>query len=171
MPGTRRLGTAGGRRRQRALGVSVAALVLLGTLAAAALAASTDFRQPATSPEHVGIGPVGIVAVDLDGDTDRDLATANVSGGNVTILRNNGNGNFGEPASSPVPAGSFPSAIAAADLDGDTDQDLAVANQVSDDVTDPPQQRDGQVQGARLEPGAGRRHPRIGRGRRPRRGH
>jgi hypothetical protein len=136
MPGTRRHGTAGSRRRQRALGVTVAALVLLATLAAAALAASTDFRQPATSPEQVGIGPVGIVAADLDGDTDKDLAVTNLlTTGNVTILLNNGSGKFTQPASSPESAGNDPVSIAAADLNGDGDRDLAVANQQSFNVT------------------------------------
>ena len=65
------------------------ALVLLAS-AGAALAASTNFVEPATSPEQVGAGPTSMVATDLDGDGDLDLATANVSGGNVTVLRNNG---------------------------------------------------------------------------------
>ena len=82
----------------------------------------------------VGINPQGMVAADLDGDLDVDLATVNVSGGDVTILKNNGAGRFHATATSPA-AGSFPAGIAAADLDGDGDQDLAVANQESDDVT------------------------------------
>ena len=102
---------------------------------AAALATSTDFVEPSSSPENVGLGPTWIVTADLDGDADLDLATANVSSGDVTILRNNGSANFTEPASSPEDAGSFPDAITAADLDGDGDQDLAVTNQESDDVT------------------------------------
>ena len=54
----------------------------------------------------------------------------------LTILRNNGFGNFVEPASSPEPTGNGPRrAVAAADLDGDADLDLAVANSLSDDVT------------------------------------
>jgi hypothetical protein len=109
-------------------------LVLLAS-AGAALAASTNFVEPATSPESVGAAPTSMVATDLDGDGDRDLATANVSGGNVTVLRNNGHANFAEPASSPEDAGSFPDYIASADIDGDLDADLIVSNQESDDLT------------------------------------
>jgi hypothetical protein len=102
-----------------------------------ALGASMDFAEPASSPVMVGVGPSGIVAADLDGDGDRDLATVNISSGSVTILKNRkGKGRFAEPASSPVTGvGSFPDAIAAADLNGDSHVDLAVTGQVSDDVT------------------------------------
>jgi hypothetical protein len=43
--------------------------------------------------------------------------------------------NFVERASSPEAAGIFPRLVAAADLDGDLDADLAVANLFSGDVT------------------------------------
>jgi hypothetical protein len=126
---------AGRSRPWRALAVGAATLLLLAALVGTALAASTNFFEANSSPEATGIGPVSVVAADLDGDGDQDLATANVSGGNVTILLNKGSGNFVEKASSPEPAGSFPSSLTAADLDGDGDQDIAVTNQVSDDVT------------------------------------
>ena len=127
--------TGRGSRRWRALGVGAAALLLFAALVGTALAASTNFFEANSSPEATGIGPVSVVAADFNGDGAQDLATANVSGGNVTILLNKGSGNFVEKASSPEPAGSFPSSLTAADLDGDGDQDLAVTNQVSDDVT------------------------------------
>jgi hypothetical protein len=79
--------------------------------------------------------PFAIVAADLDGDGDQDLAVANIASDNVTILRNNGSGKFAQPASSPVAVGNGPFAIVAADLDGDGDQDLAVANLISANVT------------------------------------
>jgi hypothetical protein len=113
----------------------VAALVLAGTLAAAALAASTDFAEPASSPEAGGNSPSGVAAADFDLDGDLDLATANSGSDDVTILRNNGVGNFAQPASSPEAAGDGSIAVAAADLDGDGDPDLAVANQTEDSVT------------------------------------
>ena len=87
-----------------------------------------DFREAASSPEAAGDGPDSIVAADLDGDGDQDLAIANENVPNVTILRNNGRGNFRERSSSPEPAGAVPAQIVAADLDGDGDQDLAVAD-------------------------------------------
>ena len=127
----------GGRsaaRGRRAL-VLAAALVLCAALAGAALAASTNFVEPATSPETVGDYPRSVAAADLDGDGDRDLAVANEHADNVTILRNNGAGNFGQPATSPEAVGNAPMSVAAADLDGDGDQDLAVANQLSNNVT------------------------------------
>ncbi len=94
-----------------------------------------DFNQPTSSPEDAGLAPSGIVAADFDGDSDVDLAVANFQSASVTILRNAGNGNFAEPASSPVAVGGFPAAIVVADLDGDSDQDLAVADNGPDDVS------------------------------------
>ncbi len=115
--------------------MSVAAGVF--TLAATALAASTNFVQPATSPEAVGALaiPVSVAAADLDGDGDQDLAVANVGPDNVTILRNNGVGNFVQPATSPEATGLTPNQVVAADFDGDGDQDLATANGSSNNVT------------------------------------
>ena len=56
-------------------------------------------------------------------------------GRDVTILRNNGSGNFAEPATSPEAAGGNPTALAAADLDGDLDPDLSVTDAALDRVT------------------------------------
>jgi hypothetical protein len=124
---------SGSSGRRTAIGAGAAMALLAGT--GAALAASTNFTEPATSPVATGLGPVGVVATDLDGDGDRDLATANVTGGNVTVLKNTGTGVFHEPASSPEDAGSFPDFITSADIDGDLDRDLIVSNQESDDLT------------------------------------
>ena len=126
--------TASRHRRPALLGVAVAA-TLLGILAAGALAASLRYYEPSSSPELVGRGPVSAIAADLDGDGDPDLAVPNVTSDDVTILRNPGNGNYNQLASSPEPAGKWPQAPAAADLDGDGDPDLAVPNQGSDNVT------------------------------------
>lgn len=118
----------------RALSVALAALVLAAGLVATAFAASLDFAEPGSSPEPVGGGPQGIVAADLDGDGDPDLAVP-TNGTGLTILKNRGDARFREPDSSPYPVGSFPADIAAADIDGDFDRDLLVVNQVSEDIT------------------------------------
>ncbi len=96
---------------------------------------SGDFSEPATSPDIVGGGPVSIVAADFDGDIDIDVATANSASDNVTVMLNDGSGDFSEPGTSPEEAGVLARAIAAADLDGDGDVDLAVANRSSDTVS------------------------------------
>ena len=90
---------------------------------------------PAPSTESVGDEPRGIVAADLDGDADRDLAVTNFNTATVSILRNNGSGNFFQLPSSPETVGTVPSAVAAGDLDGDGDVDLAVSNQSTDNIT------------------------------------
>jgi FG-GAP-like repeat/FG-GAP repeat len=123
------------RRRARAVPALVIVLILFAALTAAALAASTNFTEPNTSPEVVGDSPFAAAAGDLDGDGDTDLAVANLASDNVTVLKNGGSANFNEPASSPESAGDAPRSIAIADFDGDTDQDLAVANSGSANVT------------------------------------
>src|SRR3990172_9493422 len=77
----------------------------------------------------VGSQPVSVFAADLDGDGDQDLAVANSGGGffgSVGVLTNNGNGTFAPVVNYPL-SGS-PESVCAADLDGDGDRDLAVAN-------------------------------------------
>jgi hypothetical protein len=75
-------------------------------------------------------GAWDVVAVDLDGDGDRDLAASdsdlNYVGSNAVVLRNLGHGAFGPPQS--FAAGGPSTGIAAGDLDGDGDADLALAN-------------------------------------------
>lgn len=78
----------------------------------------------------VGYGSLyEIVAEDLDGDADLDLAIANYhsSPDKVYVLSNNGSGDFAEPQGYEVPREST-LALAAADLDGDGDLDLAGTN-------------------------------------------
>ena len=75
-------------------------------------------------------GAWDVVAVDLDGDGDRDLAASdsdlNYIGTNAVVLRNWGDGTFDAPRS--FPAGGPSTGIAAGDVDGDGDADLALAN-------------------------------------------
>jgi hypothetical protein len=72
--------------------------------------------------------PLSLTAADLDGDGDVDLAvgTFPTDAGVVSVWLNRGNGSFHLAAS--VPIDITPWSLAAADLDGDGDADLAVAD-------------------------------------------
>ncbi len=76
----------------------------------------------------VGFRPVYVFPADLDGDGDIDLATVDQGVDDlldsVSLLFNDGSGAF--PVRSAVQVGSAPTALVAADLDGDGDRDLAV---------------------------------------------
>ncbi|MCH7700451.1 MAG: VCBS repeat-containing protein [Planctomycetes bacterium] len=69
--------------------------------------------------------PYSIVLGDVDGDGDLDLATANLEAFNYSVLRNNGDGTFGDEATYPLFA---PESVAFGDLDGDEDIDLIIAS-------------------------------------------
>jgi hypothetical protein len=73
----------------------------------------------------VGAVPQGVVAADLNGDGKMDLATANSTGGTVSILLGNGAGGFAAAVDFPT-GGTQPTGIAAGDLDQEGDVDLAV---------------------------------------------
>jgi len=80
-----------------------------------------------------GDGPHSVFCADLDGDTDLDLALANIYSNDVSILKNNGNGTF--QAKVDYGAGNFARSVFCAELDGDGDLDLAVANSESHNVS------------------------------------
>jgi ankyrin repeat protein len=97
--------------------------------------AGPDCSHPLFGNLEFGAGnePYSVAVGDLDGDSDLDLAVANVYGANVSVLLNNGNGTFA--ADVLYGAGSYPSSVAVGDVDGDSDLDLAVANSESHNVS------------------------------------
>jgi hypothetical protein len=83
-------------------------------------------KYGAAASYKVGIGPVGIVATDLDNDGDMDLAVCNSNSTTVSILMNKGNGGFN--AATNIEVGNRPFRIAAAKINNDNLIDLIVAN-------------------------------------------
>jgi hypothetical protein len=88
---------------------------------------SGSFSQP-TVLFGAGGAAIATVAGDFNGDQNLDLAVVCelVSDG-VCVLLGQGNGSF-SPTSLSYPTGSDPDAVAVADLNGDSNNDIAVAN-------------------------------------------
>lgn len=84
------------------------------------------FNAAAGSPVAVGDGPDATATADLNRDGKADLAVANGSSNDVTVLLGDGAGGFAAAAGSPVRVGGGPSDVAAADLNGDGKVDLAL---------------------------------------------
>ncbi len=94
---------------------------------------------PATgSPFAVGSGPTSVAIGDLNGDLDLDLATANDSSDDVSVLLGNGSGGFAASSGSPFWVSSRPFAIAIGDLNGDSNSDLVTAHAFSSSSPHPP---------------------------------
>jgi hypothetical protein len=84
-------------------------------------------------PFVAGSNPSWVTSADFNGDGKKDLAAANYSSSNVSILLGNGDGTFRAPVNYAVGGG--PSAAAAGDFNGDGRMDLVTANIVSNDVS------------------------------------
>ncbi|MCU1262484.1 MAG: repeat-containing protein, partial [Bryobacterales bacterium] len=96
---------------------------------------SGGFAPAAGSPFKVGNNPTSIAAADFNGDGKPDLVIANANDNTVTVLIGDGTGLFAPASGSPFAAGNFPVSVAAGDLNGDGNLDLAIANLNSSRVT------------------------------------
>ena len=81
----------------------------------------------------VGALPFSVAIADLNMDSKPDLAVANASSNNVSILIGTGTGSFGSATNFAV--GSAPQSVAIGDLNMDGKPDLAVANLNSNNVS------------------------------------
>ena len=88
-------------------------------------AAATNFAA--------GSNPFSVAVGDFDGDGKQDLALADLTSNDVSILLGNGDGTFSAPTN--FAAGTAPESAAVGDFNGDGKQDLAVANAFSNDVS------------------------------------
>jgi hypothetical protein len=87
-------------------------------------------------------GPWYVVVGDLNRDRRMDIVVAHVGFGDVgtpsrdvSILLGDGNGGFNQAAGSPLTVGPVPYGTEIADLNGDRNPDLAIANQFDDFVS------------------------------------
>ena len=72
---------------------------------------------------------------DFNGDGKQDIAAADYSTNQITLLLGDGTGHMSVATGSPYATGGSPSALTAADLNGDGILDLATANYADNDVT------------------------------------
>ncbi len=75
----------------------------------------------------VGLRPHSVAVGDFNGDSVRDLVTANLATDDVSVLLGVGDGSFAPERR--FKAGAFAVQVAVSDLDGDGVQDIAVANE------------------------------------------
>src|ERR1700761_9364294 len=97
------------------------------------------------SPDHrgqfskmtirLGKGPKWISVADVNHDSTPDVVEANADSGTVTVLLGNGKGQLHEPTGSPFVAGHLPNDIAIADMNGDGNPDLVIADHQSPFLT------------------------------------
>ena len=79
--------------------------------------------------------PVSVLCADVDGDNDLDMITANSRGVALSLFRNGGDGTFQVPSFVGYMELWWPVTVFCANLDGDGDVDLVVANNSNNNVS------------------------------------
>ncbi|HZM89852.1 MAG TPA: FG-GAP-like repeat-containing protein [Blastocatellia bacterium] len=95
----------------------------------------SSFTQPAGSPFVTGNTPISVAVGDFNIDGKPDLAVANRGPRNVSIRLGDGMGGFLDATSSTVGTGSGPLSVAIGDFNLDGKPDLAITNNISNNVT------------------------------------
>ncbi len=114
--------------------------VTIGAAILTAAACANTARQPddqhfVSKTIHVGKSPNSVEAADFNHDGFPDLAIANGEDSTVTILLNNGKGEFSPAPGSPFFANQHPNDLAIADFNKDGNPDLAIANTETAELT------------------------------------
>jgi len=94
-----------------------------------------SFSAAPGSPFAAGTDPIALAVGDFNGDGNQDIVLANSYEGTVTVLLGNGSGGFAPATGSPFTVGLLPYSVAVGDFNGDGIQDLATANNYSNNVT------------------------------------
>ena len=97
----------------------------VGLLAAPVVSGATLVRAPG-SPIAMPPGPADVLARDLNGDGQVDLAVA--TRGGVVVMRGDGKGRFAPAPESPLAVTAPPHLLAAGDLDRDGRADLVATS-------------------------------------------
>jgi hypothetical protein len=83
----------------------------------------------------VGKGPRWISVADVNHDRNPDILVTNADDGTVSVLLGDGKGQFQNAAGSPFAAGHLPNDIAVADMNGDGNLDMVIADHQSPYLT------------------------------------
>jgi hypothetical protein len=117
------------RDAKKLVGLPILALllsVLIACLTANSGADSTlDFDSVVI---HVGKGPAPIAIADVNHDGKPDIIVGNMDDATVSVLLNDGHRHFTPAPGSPFPCNANPNDINVADMNGDGNPDLVIAN-------------------------------------------
>jgi hypothetical protein len=104
-------------------------LAASGLLASPALAQTpATFALQANPPSTGGNEPRYLAVADVNNDGRPDVLVTNTQSGTLGVLLGNGSGGFSLQPNSPTTGGNFPNGIAIADVSGDGNPDVLVAN-------------------------------------------
>lgn len=81
-----------------------------------------------------GAAPASVASSDVNADGKADIIVANSGVNNVGVLLNNGDGTFAAQTTYSTGSGSTPIFVTTADVDGDNEMDIIVANSDGDNV-------------------------------------